>query len=145
MSYPDRLIAYLVIVVLPCVCVAAAASYVTSLSCRFAHLRHWHVGWHLGLVGAGATATITGLLVCLGFALQPGGWGKDDFGIRLILFWICAGGSALGIVPSEVVVWRHRKRLRGAGHLAEPGAAPNGGPATPAGNSGVAEGPPSVS
>src|SRR6266536_502945 len=29
--------------------------------------------------------------------------------------------------------------------MAEPGAAPNGGPATPAGNSGVAEGPPSVS
>jgi hypothetical protein len=28
---------------------------------------------------------------------------------------------------------------------AEPGAAPNGGPATPVGNSGVAEGPPSVS
>jgi hypothetical protein len=28
---------------------------------------------------------------------------------------------------------------------AEPGAPPNGGPATPAGNSGVTEGPPSVS
>jgi len=29
--------------------------------------------------------------------------------------------------------------------LSEPGAAPNGGPATPAGKSGVTEGPPSVS
>jgi hypothetical protein len=33
--------------------------------------------------------------------------------------------------------WRNRKT--------EPGAPPNGGPATPAGDSGVAEGPPSVS
>jgi hypothetical protein len=35
--------------------------------------------------------------------------------------------------------------LFGEGRPAQPGASPNGGPATPLGNSGVAEGPPSVS
>jgi hypothetical protein len=39
----------------------------------------------------------------------------------------------------------HRLRLRHDGPLAEPIAPPNGGPATPSGNSGAPEGPPSVS
>jgi hypothetical protein len=43
-------------------------------------------------------------------------------------------GALLGL-------WRCRRRHKGA----EPGAPPNGGPATPIGNPGVTEGPPSVS
>jgi hypothetical protein len=45
----------------------------------------------------------------------------------------------IGIAMSNLAAMQAAERKR-----AEPGAAPNGGPATPAGNSRVSEGPPSV-
>jgi hypothetical protein len=45
------------------------------------------------------------------------------------------------VIGALLGLWRCRRRRKEA----EPGASPNGGPATPVGNSGVTEGPPSVS
>ena len=55
-------------------------------------------------------------------------------------------GLFLGIIFAVTYRWieGRRSRLTG-GSKAEPGTAPNGGPATRLGNSGVTEGPPSVS
>lgn len=54
----------------------------------------------------------------------------------------------VSVIPAMAVVVFYRRKLGQQKHspkLAEPGAAPNGGPATQLGNSGVTEGPPSVS
>jgi len=54
-------------------------------------------------------------------------------------------GLLLGICLPAACRWAKRRReLLGASN-AEPGTSPNGGPATPVGNSGVPGGPPSVS
>ena len=50
-----------------------------------------------------------------------------------VIFWLIRGGEFV-----RKTVWPPRR-------MAEPSAAPHGGPATPLGSSGVAEGPPSVS
>ena len=50
-----------------------------------------------------------------------------------------------GLPEAERQRWRERLRAFGVGAGAEPTAPPNGGPATPVGNSEVREGPPSVS
>ena len=56
-----------------------------------------------------------------------------------------SGGSNSLEALMELGVVRWADRGSTSGTHAQPGAAPNGGPATPLGNSGVAEGPPSVS
>ena len=66
--------------------------------------------------------------------------------------WVTCPSCGWGFKPTDPNAWngdRHRRcgqrlRIQEPG-TAEPGAAPNGGPATPLGNSGVTEGPPSVS
>ncbi len=55
----------------------------------------------------------------------------------IVLFFACVGALSAQVV---FVV-----RLRGQATIAEPCTAPNGGPVTSPGNSGVTEGPPSVS
>ena len=63
--------------------------------------------------------------------------------------WLISGASMVCLI---IVRWNRGERdalicklLRGKLQELEPGAAPNGGPATPLDNSGVTEGPPSVS
>ncbi len=52
--------------------------------------------------------------------------------------------SSLAVVSAAIALWA-AWRLKSQRACAEPGVAPNGGPATPAGESGVPGGPPSVS
>src|SRR5438034_1217814 len=58
--------------------------------------------------------------------------------------WPIMVPEALEYVLAEVGILRAPPAAPAKG-IAEPGAAPNGGPATPPGDSGVTEGPPSVS
>ena len=61
-------------------------------------------------------------------------------------FGALTSGLVLGICLPIAYRWiRGRSREVAGGSNAEPAAPPNGGPATPVGSSGVAEGPPSVS
>jgi len=82
-----------------------------------------------------------------------------DFGREVALHWVPEGPAVmaaaftgwfyagitvlLALLVRRVVEWSRQRGGKPQG--AEPGAAPNGGPATPIGNSGVSEGPPSVS
>jgi len=74
------------------------------------------------------------VLVVLSGLLLPVRWG-----IR-VLWGIVAG---VAIIHISRRLWSRRERPRSG--TAEPSAPPNGGPATQLGNSGVTEGPPSVS
>ena len=132
-------------VMIPSLMVAAAATYLTSLICRKALQEYRILGWRLGLVGAVAAGMGAGLLMLLALRVHPGGFGIYSPGVRPVLFWICITGSIFGILPSELVVRHYQKKLAQANHVAQLGASPNGGPATPLGSSDVAAGPPSVS
>ena len=63
----------------------------------------------LGAVAAGICAAS---VVWLGSFLQPGDWGKSD--LRPLFIWMCVIGSAIGVLPSEIIVWYYRKRLKDA-------------------------------
>ena len=76
----------------------------------------------------------------LGRVFAPGEWGGLYF---LIPLW-CLYWSALGSAGGYLI-WRLFLRKTKAQDIAEPCAPPNGGPAALRGNSGVKEGPPSVS
>src|SRR5260370_444396 len=54
--------------VFPILLVASVASYCTSVACRLALLRHRHVGWRFGFLGAVAAAisSITFMMLVLG-------------------------------------------------------------------------------
>ena len=85
-------------------------------------------------VVAGGFLGVISLLVCVWFILKQGmQHGPEPY----VAIWC---GVALSVY-TMVGVWRFRRHDQ----LAEPGAAPNGGPATPVGNSQITEGPPSVS
>jgi hypothetical protein len=66
----------------------------------------------------------------------------------LRMFGLILGGFGLSMIVAiggiGLIIWGILKLVR-ANRKGEPNAAPNGGPATRLGNSGVAEGPPSVS
>jgi hypothetical protein len=102
--------------VLPVLIVIAAASYFTGLICRFAHRRHWHIGWQSGLLGAVAGGACGIGLVLLGISLQPGSWGKVD--LSLFLFVLCLVGLAIAILPAQLVVRRYRKKFTNANPVA---------------------------
>lgn len=81
------------------------------------------------------------------------GWSKS---VRPLQGQIFKMGGTLDILASlaECADWKTAQKIPGQqiplfrwekDVFGEPGASPNGGPATPFGNSGVAEGPPSVS
>jgi hypothetical protein len=106
----------ILIVILPVLLVAAVAYYFTSLLCRFARWRRWRVSWHFGLLGAAAAGISAASVVWLGLSLQPGSWGKVD--MTSGLYWLCIIGGALGVIPSEIVVWYYRKRFRNENHVA---------------------------
>ena len=97
------------------------------------------IGW--GLIRLQRWAAVGGkflgvisLLVCLWFILTQGmEHGQEPY----VAIWCGVALSAYTIFA----VWRFRPYDR----IAEPDAAPNGGPATPVGNSAVTEGPLSVS
>ena len=76
------------------------------------------------------------LVFVAGFLAEQAGW------IQFESSWIYA--ALLGVMGAawilEGIIDRRISRV----NEAEPGAASNGGPATPVGNSGVSEGPPSV-
>jgi hypothetical protein len=79
--------------------------------------------------------------VCLlGFAAgllaDQAGW------IRFESSWIY--GALLAVMGAAWILEGMIDRRLSRAREAEPNAAPNGGPATPVGNSGVSEGPPSV-
>jgi len=84
------------------------ACYVTSVACRYARSRHHRIRWHLGLLGCAAAGVLAGCLICVGFSLQPGTWGKID--LRPALFWYSLIGPAIALIPAEVVVWHLRRR-----------------------------------
>jgi hypothetical protein len=90
-------------------------------------LRRWSVA-------AGGFLGVISLAICAWFILTQGTQhGPEPY----VAIWC---GVALSVY-TIFGVWRFGRRNQ----LAEPSAAPNGGPATPPGNSGVPEGPPSVS
>ena len=83
---------------------------------------------------AGRFLGVVSLLVCVWFILTQGmQHGPEPY----VAIWCGVALSAYTIFA----VWRFRPYDR----IAEPGAAPSGGPAVPFGNSAVTEGPPSVS
>ncbi len=76
--------------------------------------------------------------ILLYLAMEPAYY-YTPVGVMLSEYSTLAGGFVLGLIYfSDLSV--HFSRAK-----AKPGAAPNGDPATPGGNSGVTEGPPSVS
>ena len=90
-------------------------------------LRRW-------AVAAGGFLGVVSLLVCTWFILTQGmQHGPEPY----VAIWC---GVALSVY-TIFGVWR----LRRQNQLGELSASPNGGPATPSGNSGVTQGPPSVS
>jgi hypothetical protein len=111
---PDYLFIF-VFVIIPILLVAATACYFTSVFCRFARWRRWQVSWFFGLLCALAAGTCAAGVVWLGLALQPGSWGKAD--LMPLFFWMCVIGSSIGVLPSEIVVWYYRKRLKDADHV----------------------------
>ena len=102
-------------------------------------LTAWHIEWVYSLI------TIPIILYC---APVVAVFGNTHFITHAPL---CPGdwaGWALVVIfytlVSLTLATLHILLTRGRSN-AEPGASPNGGPATPLGNSGVTEGPPSVS
>jgi len=93
-----------------CLPVLATACYLTTLVCRFAHRRHWHLKWYLGLVGPVLAGFASLAFVWLGFSFQHGGWGEIN--VSPWLFWLCIIGSTLGIIPSEFVLRYYRNRIK---------------------------------
>ena len=77
--------------------------------------------------------------------LRPGGYRRVNFKVFPHYVAYLRIGDTLWILAiahghREPEYWIDRKRS-----LGQPGAPPNGGPATPSGSSGASEGPPSVS
>ena len=73
---------------------------------------------------------------------------RSDARVRLEMAGYGLVFSLVVAAAAVLLLWRvHRlaSMFRLQRQIAEPGAPPNGGPATPSGNSGVTEGPPSVS
>ena len=93
-------------------------------------MRGTHLGAFMGVPATGKKITLRAVNVQ---RIQNG---------RIVEHW---GGSNSLEVLLELGLVRWANDLGAASSTAKPGAAPNGGPATPSGNSGVTEGPPSVS
>jgi len=116
-----------------------AQFWITQLLVEVSFLLIMLIGW--GLIRLRRWAAVAGrfwgvvsLLVCVWFILTQGmKHGPEPY----VAIWCGVALSAYTIFA----VWRFRPYDR----IAEPDAAPNGGPATPVGNSAVTEGPPSVS
>jgi cell division protein FtsW (lipid II flippase) len=116
-----------------------AQFWITQLLVEVSFLLIMLIGW--GLIRLRRWAAVGGkflgvisLLVCLWFILTQGmQHGPEPY----VAIWCGVALSAYTLFA----VWRFSPYDR----IAEPLAAPNGGPAASAGSSGVAEGPPSVS
>jgi|ERR1035437_950207 hypothetical protein len=106
-------LAVVLFLALPSLLVSALAAYLTTLTCRLACNRGWHLTWFFGLLGTVAAGAISGCVVWLGLTLQPGGWGKAD--LRPLFVWMCVSGTALGLLLAEAVVWHYRRKIRNAG------------------------------
>ena len=115
----------------------------------FISLRHGPT-WPLGLVAAVSALTLIGILFVMPFIIR-------DFRFSMLLLPAFLLGKSTGssvgwylgstiqlAVGAWLLGWLDSFAARRA-QIAEPSAAPNGGPATPLGGSGVSEGPPSVS
>lgn len=72
---------------------------------------------------------------------QPLSWESEFTGYHLVAM---AGGVGVYLLGRAYVIRQWRRGHGVSNDNAEPCAAPNGGPATQLGNSGVTEGPPSV-
>ncbi len=137
-----------------------AAAYLvqySSIEIRLYHAGFGFIGnaaelvYALGPVASVAAGLVFGLLGTLVYLMQVGSFFKavalDIFGAIVLLCGL--GCTFLFPLPLAValllwtvgVVWVVVQRVKNA----QPGAPPNGGPARPFGNSGVVEGPPSVS
>jgi hypothetical protein len=92
---------------------------------------HRHATWLRCSLAVATVLLASAFEAFLLFAWQGLGW-----------FWLSANVLPVLTAAASLVLWIFR---RGRPLAAQPGASPNGGPATPVGNSGVAEGPPSVS
>jgi hypothetical protein len=105
----------LLLIILPSLLIPGLAAYITSLACRLAGRRSWHLGWHFALSGPLAAGGLAGCVLWLGVSLQSGGWGKID--PMPIFLWICVPGPVFGVLPAVLVVWHYRKKLRDAGQV----------------------------
>jgi hypothetical protein len=127
-----------------------------SILCVFFAFRLWHVrsgGWW-ALIGAGFLLSLVAYLVqCAMFGIVPLPQGDAYPDVPLSPSAEYSGGFSRMIrveyewditAPFVAVAlwWAYRSTTK---PVTEPGAAPNGGPATRLGNSGAMEGPPSVS
>ena len=99
------------------------------------------IGWSMGIWGPESPRWVLalGIVVCVFYlAITPlvliRGHGPSQGVIATVI-------ATLGLLTIVGCIVRWKKQPP----RAEPGDAPNGGPATPVGNSGVTEGPPSVS
>lgn len=109
-------LAYFIFIIFPVLLVATVASYFTVLICRAARWRRRRLHWHFGLLGAVAACILAICVVWLGLSLQSGSsWGVCD--IRPALVWVCISGSALGVLPSEVIVWHYQRRFKDENHV----------------------------
>ena len=99
------------------------------------------IGWSMGIWGPGSPRWVLALGVVVGvfyLAITPLVLTRGHGQIQGVIATVIA---TLGLLTIVGCIVRWKKQPQGA----EPCAAPNGGPATPVGNSGVTEGPPSVS
>ena len=94
----------------------------TKVSCA-------NVGW--AIEGAGL------LLLAAGWLAEQAGWMRIEWSRIIPIFLVVQlVAVTIGLLPYAQTAPKRK---------AEPGAAPNAGPTTPSGSSGVTEGPPSVS
>lgn len=101
------------------------------------------LAWCVSLLGVGIMFSGALTMFAVGLKLMPVAQDPTDgIGYMIIL-------GVLGLLLSTPVLiglfLLRQQWMRSGRPIAEPGAAPNGGPATRLGNSGVTEGPPSVS
>jgi hypothetical protein len=110
------------------------------MSTTFRNARQFGIA---ALVGLAATVVVSVLTTLCGASPDPRvEFPKEYYPTYLVAFVT----ALLALVTSCLVVAGVVERLLGRGRRnAEPSAPPNGGPTAPVGNSGVAEGPPSVS
>jgi hypothetical protein len=102
----------------------------------------------VGLPLAGAFAVIVGLCVVewSGYRTMFARWDVFLYAtVTILTYFAIATSPAVVGAFAGILIRRRFHSSHKTAHVAEPGAAPNGGPATQLGNADVSEGPPSVS